>query len=51
MVDEASLGFDPVRYELELNRRNVSPSNMDQEGLFSPLIYRIYIYMYIRITF
>lgn len=31
MVDEASLGFDPIRYELELNRRNVSTANMDQE--------------------
>ena len=31
MVDESSLGFDPIRFDLELNRRNVKPADMDAE--------------------
>ena len=32
MVDEASLGFDPIRFDLELNRRNANkPADLEVE--------------------
>jgi len=32
MVDESSLGFDPIRFDLELNRRNVSNTGASLEA-------------------